>query len=435
MSVMSPSNGFSVLRNRNFAFYLSSRVLGTLAVQMQSVAVGWQVYQMTGSLFDLGLIGLAQFAPFLVLILLAGHTADRYDRRAIIALCQGTQLLCALLLLGFTLSGITAVWPVFAILVLFGSARAFMMPASQAILRNMVPNESFSQAVAYSSSAFHVAVIAGPVLGGLLYVAGPAAVYMTASGLLVLAVILMSLARSAPQAVNKEPATWHTVLEGLRFVMSRPIMLGAISLDLFAVLFGGATALLPAYAHDVLQVGPGALGLLRTAPGAGAAMCSVALAFYPIRRHVGVWMFGGVALFGLSTIVMGLTDVFAVALVALFLLGAGDMVSVYVRHLLVQYETPDAIRGRVSAVNAVFIGASNELGEFESGITAGWFGLVRAILFGGAATLAVTAVWIVKFPVLSRMDKFPHQEKEDAANAEKTELAERAKKAEKARGV
>jgi MFS family permease len=408
MSVMSPSNGFRVLRNRNFAFYLSARILGTLAVQMQSVAIGWQVYQMTGSLFDLGLIGLAQFAPFLVLILLAGHVADRYNRRNIIVACLATQLLCGLLLLAFTYSGATVVWPVFAVLVLFGSARAFMMPATQAVLKNMVPHDSFSEAVALSSSAFHVAVIAGPVLGGLLYLAGPQTVYLVAAALLVASVLLMGLTFAAPQAINTAPATWHTVLEGLRFVWSRPIMLGAISLDLFAVLFGGATALLPAYAHDVLQVGPTGLGFLRTAPGAGAALCSVALAFYPIRRHVGAWMFGGVAVFGLATVALGLTSNLALALVALVLLGAGDMVSVYVRHLLVQFETPDEIRGRVSAVNAVFIGASNELGEFESGITAGWFGLVRAILFGGAATLAVTAVWIVKFPVLSRMDHFPH---------------------------
>lgn len=413
--MMSPSNGFSVLRHRNFSFYLAARVLGTLAVQMQSVAIGWQVYRMTGSLFDLGLIGLAQFAPFLVLILLAGHTADRYDRRWIIILCLVTQLLCGLMLLAFTASGVSVVWPVFAILVLFGSARAFMMPATQAVLRNMVPDEHFSQAVALSSSAFHVAVIAGPVLGGLLYIEGPATVYLAAATLLVLSVILMSMTHSAPQVVNKEPATWHTVLEGLRFVWSRPIMLGAISLDLFAVLFGGATALLPAYAHDVLQVDAVGLGFLRTAPGVGAALCSVALAFYPIRRRVGAWMFGGVAVFGVATLVLGWTASFAVALGALFLLGAGDMVSVYVRHLLVQFETPDEIRGRVSAVNAVFIGASNELGEFESGLTAGWFGLTRAILFGGAATLAVTAIWIFKFPVLSRMDRFPHHGKEATA--------------------
>ena len=415
MSVMSPSNGFSVLRHRNFVFYLAARILGTLAVQIQSVAIGWQVYQITGSLFDLGLIGLAQFAPFLVLILLAGHVADRFNRRTIILLCLLTQGLCALMLLAFTLSGMREVWPVFAILVLFGSARAFMMPATQAVLRNMVPDASFAQAVATSSSAFHVAVIIGPVLGGLLYLAGPATAYQSAIALLLLSVLLMSRTHAAPQAVNTEPATWHTVLEGLRFVWSRPIMLGAISLDLFAVLFGGATALLPAYAHDVLQVGPTGLGWLRTAPGVGAALCSVALAFYPIRRHVGRWMFGGVAVFGAATLVLGLTSHFAVALAALLLLGAGDMVSVYVRHLLVQYETPDAIRGRVSAVNAVFIGASNELGEFESGLTAGWFGLVRAIVFGGVATLAVTAIWIVKFPVLSRMDRFPHHDRETAA--------------------
>jgi MFS family permease len=415
MSALSSSNGFHVLRNRNFSFYLAARVLGTLAVQMQSVAIGWQVYQITGSLFDLGLIGLAQFAPFLVLILLAGHAADRYNRRTIIVVCLAVQLLCAALLLAFTWSGATVVWPVFAVLVLFGSARAFMMPATQAVLKNMVPLASFADAVALSSSAFHVAVIAGPVLGGLLYLAGPDTVYLAAAALLLLSVGLMSLTHAAPQQIDSAPATWHTVLEGLRFVWSRPVMLGAISLDLFAVLFGGATALLPAYAHDVLQVGPTGLGLLRTAPGAGAALCSVALAFYPIRRHVGAWMFGGVAVFGLATVALGLTSSLALALVALVLMGAGDMVSVYVRHLLVQFETPDAIRGRVSAVNAVFIGASNELGEFESGITAGWFGLVRAILFGGAATLAVTALWIVRFPVLSRMDRFPHHAHEEQA--------------------
>jgi MFS family permease len=415
MPLQPTPSGFAVLRNRNFAFYLSARVLGTLAVQMQSVAIGWQVYEITGNLFDLGLIGLAQFAPFLALILFAGHAADRYDRRNIIAICMAVQLLCSLLLLGFTLSGSHVVWPVFAILVLFGSARAFMMPATQALLKNMVPIESFGQAVALSSSSFHVAVITGPVLGGLLYLAGPRTVYLAAAALLLLSVTLMSKTKSAPQAVNTEPATWHTVLEGLRFVRSRPIVLGAISLDLFAVLFGGATALLPAYARDVLHAGPTGLGLLRTAPGAGAALCSVMLALTPIRRHVGAFMFGGVALFGAATLVLGATANFAVALCALFLLGVGDMVSVYIRHLLVQFETPDEIRGRVSAVNSVFIGASNELGEFESGLTAGWFGLVRAIMLGGAATLAVTGIWALAFPVLSRMDRFPHHAKEQAA--------------------
>ncbi len=412
MSLLSSSSGLGVLRNRNLSFYLSARFLGTLAVQMQSVAIGWQVYQITGSLFDLGLIGLAQFAPFLVLILWAGHVADRYDRRKIIVLCMLTQLLVSGLLLAFTASGSRVVWPVFAVLVLFGSARAFMMPASQAVLRNLVPDKDFGQAVALGSSTFHVAVIARPVLGGLLYAFGPTTVYMMSAALLLIATLLMASTTSAPQVRSTAPVSWHTLLEGLRFVRSRPIVLGAISLDLFAVLFGGATALLPAYAHDVLHAGPTALGWLRTAPGAGAALCSIALAFVPLRRHVGAWMFGGVAVFGVATLVLGWTDNFNLALAALFLLGAGDMVSVYVRHLLVQYETPDDIRGRVSAVNAVFIGASNELGEFESGVTAGWFGLTRAILLGGAATLVVTGLWTVLFPVLSKMDRFPHHKKD-----------------------
>ena len=413
----SAANGFSVLKHRNFAFYLSARVLGTLAVQMQHVAIGWHVYALTGNLYDLGLIGLAQFAPFLLLILPAGHVADRYNRRNIIAFCLGAQLLCGLLLLGFTLTGLGIVWPVFLILTLFGSARAFMMPATQAVLVNMVPPEDFSKAVALSSSTFHIAVILGPTLGGLLYFYGATTVFLAASALLVLAVALMCMSKAAPQAVNKEPASWHSVLEGLRFVMSRPVVLGAMSLDLFAVLFGGATALLPALAADVLHVGPSGLGLLRTAPGVGAALCSVALAFFPITRRVGLWMFGGVALFGACTVLLGSTTSFVLALAALLLMGAGDMISVYVRHLLVQYETPDAIRGRVSAVNSVFIGASNELGEFESGVTAGWFGLTRAVVFGGAATLAVTGLWSVLFPVLSRMDRFPHAEREAKAKA------------------
>ncbi|QAU34002.1 MFS transporter [Janthinobacterium sp. 17J80-10] len=411
-------NGLSVLRHRNFALYLAARLLSTVAVQMQSVAIGWQVYALTGNVFDLGLIGLAQFAPFFLLILIAGHVADRYNRRNIIAVSMGVQLLCGLLLLAFTLSGLTVVWPVFAVLVLFGSARAFMMPASQAILINLVPIENFSKAVALNSSTFHVAVILGPTLGGLLYLAGPNVVYAAVIALLIAAVVLMLATRAGAQISHREPATWHSLLDGLRFVWSRPVVLGAISLDLFAVLFGGATALLPAYAHDVLDAGPTALGLLRTAPAAGAALTAIVLAFQPITRGIGRWMFGGVAVFGAGTVVLGLSDSLAVALVALVLMGSGDMVSVYIRHILVQFETPDAIRGRVSAVNAVFIGASNELGEFESGVTAGWFGLTRALLLGGVATLAVTAIWMWRFPVLRTMARFPHASDDEKALAQ-----------------
>ncbi|KYF68313.1 MFS transporter [Sorangium cellulosum] len=411
---MSSNNltGLGVLRHRSFAFYLAARLLSAIAVQVQSVAIGWQVYALTGDVFDLGLIGLAQFAPFFALILFAGQVADRFDRRHIISVGLAAELLCSALLLAFTLSGLRVVWPVFAVLVLFGSARAFMMPAQQAILMNLVPADSFGKAVALSSSSFHVAVIVGPTLGGLLYLAGTTLVYATVAALLLASLVLMGLTRTTGQERRSEPSSWSTVLEGLRFVGSRPAVLGAISLDLFAVLFGGAVALLPAYARDVLHAGPTGLGMLRTAPAVGAALTAGVLAFRPITRHVGRWMFGGVAVFGLATIGLGQTRSVAVALVALVLIGAGDMVSVYIRHILVQFETPDSIRGRVSAVNAVFIGASNELGEFESGLTARWLGLLPAVFLGGSATLAVAALWALGFPMLSRMDRFPHAKRD-----------------------
>jgi MFS family permease len=403
-------SAFDALRHRNYSLFLAARFLATLAVQMQSVAVGWQVYALTNDPLDLGLIGLAQFLPFIVLVLPAGQIADRYDRRLIMALCYGIELICAALLFGFTWVGLTTAWPVFAVLVLLGSARAFALPTSQALTPNLVPRESFGNAVALNSSTFHVATIAGPSIGGLMYIAGPATVYQTVASLLALSVGLMLMIRVPAVARIREPATWHTVLEGLRFVRSRPVVLGAISLDLFAVLFGGATALLPVFARDVLATGPEGLGLLRTAPAVGAGATAVVLAFFPIVHHVGRWMFGGVAVFGLAVIAFGLSTHFAISLAALAILGAGDMVSVYIRHMLVQLETPDEIRGRVSAVSAVFIGASNELGEFESGVTAAWLGLVRSVVIGGAATLAVVGVWMRIFPALRTMDRFPGTE-------------------------
>ncbi|MCL7422953.1 MAG: MFS transporter [Methylobacter sp.] len=405
-------SGFGALRHRNFTLYLSARLLATIAVQMQTVAVGWQIYALSGDVMDLGLVGLSQFAPFAVLILIAGQAADQWDRRWIITLCFVVEMLCGVLLLGFSLSGLEAVWPVFAVMALYGSARAFMMPASQAIVINLVPAERFGNAVALSSSTYHVAVILGPTLGGLLYLAGPQTVYAIVAGLLGLSALLVLLIRTDRKAAaGREPMSWHTLLEGLRFVRAKPIVLGAISLDLFAVLFGGAVALLPVYARDILHIGPHGLGLLRTAPAVGAALTAVVLAWWPISRRVGRWMFGGVALFGAATVVFGLSHNFYLSLLALFLIGAGDMVSVYIRHMLVQLETPDAIRGRVSAVNSVFIGASNELGEFESGLTAAWFGLVPAVVIGGGATLAITLLWIWLFPPLRRIDRFPHAQR------------------------
>ncbi|MEM7363212.1 MAG: MFS transporter [Pseudomonadota bacterium] len=390
-----------------FRYYLGARFLTTVAVQMQSVAIGWQVYAITGDPLDLGLIGLAQFLPFVVLVLPAGQVADRFNRRTILALCYIVEMVCALLLLWFTMAGTREVWPVFAVLVLFGAARAFAMPSSQAITPNLVPRSAFPNAVAINSSSGHIATIGGPALGGVLYVMGPESVYISVSVTLLLSVVLMFLVRLPEMPRSEEPANWHTLMEGIRFVRSRPIVLGAISLDLFAVLFGGAVALLPAYAADVLHIGPEGLGLLRTAPAIGAALIAIVLAFYPISRHVGVWLFGGVVVFGLSIIVFGLSTWFYLSLFALIFMGAGDMVSVYIRHMLVQLETPDHIRGRVSAVNAVFIGASNELGEFESGVTAAWFGLVPAVVFGGSATIAVAGLWIRLFPQLAKSDRLP----------------------------
>jgi MFS family permease len=418
-SLSQPKRPLAALRHPGFAGFLAARFLATFAIQMQTVAVGWQVYTLTHDPLDLGLVGLSQFLPFIPLVLVAGHAADRFNRRKILAICYSIQVVCALSLLAFTLSGLRVVWPVFAVMVMFGIARAFSMPSSQAIVPTLVPIESFGNAVALSSSSFQVATIAGPTLGGILYLSGPDTVYTVVALLLALAAMLMSFAKVQPATVSVpsqsgskplEPAaskSWHAVLEGIRFVRSRPVVLGAISLDLFAVLFGGATALLPAYAHDILHVGPTGLGLLRTAPGVGAALTAVVLAFTPMARHVGRWMFAGVALFGVATVVFGLSQIFLLSLFALLLLGLGDMASVYIRHMLVQLETPDAIRGRVSAVNGVFIGASNELGEFESGLTAAWFGLVPAVVIGGVATILIAALWMRLFPTLRRIDRFP----------------------------
>ena len=402
----------AVLRNRDFTRFIAARFLATLAVQMQTVAVGWQVYEVTRNPLDLGLVGLSQFLPFVLLILPAGHLADSRDRRRILAACFALECLCALLLLAFAARGLDSARPVFAVMVLFGVARAFAMPTGQALLPNLVPRAQFGTAVALNSSTWQVATIAGPSLGGLVYLAGPSVVYGSVAALLAASVLMVLSLRTGgrDEARSVEPPGWQALLSGLRFVRSRRLVLGAISLDLFAVLFGGATALLPVYAADVLHVGPAGLGWLRTAPGIGAALCGVALGVLPISRQVGRWMFGGVIVYGLATLVFGLSTVLWLSLMALVVMGAGDMVSVYVRHLLVQLETPDDIRGRVSAVNAVFIGASNEVGEFESGVTAAWFGTVPAVIVGGFATLLVAGVWWRRFPELSRMDRFPGSE-------------------------
>jgi MFS family permease len=399
-----------LLHHPGFARYLSARLLASVAVQMQTVAVGWQVYAITGKPLDLGLIGLSQFLPFVVLVLPAGHVADRRNRAAIIALCIALEFVCALALLAFTLSGLAVAWPVFAVMVVFGVARAFSMPAGQAIMPNLVPPALFSRAVAVNSSTWQVSTIAGPAIGGLVYLAGPEVVYGTVAGLLAAAFLLIVGVRTEKPARPATPDSWHVLLEGLRFVWNKKVILGAVSLDLFAVLFGGAVALLPAYASDILHVGPDGFGWLRAAPGIGAAIVAIGLAGRPITRHVGAQMFAGVAVFGLATVVFGLSTNYLLSLAALVVIGASDMVSVYIRHMLVQLETPDGIRGRVSAVNAVFIGASNELGEFESGVTAAWWGLKPAVVVGGLASVAIAGLWMRWFPALRQIDRFPAPE-------------------------
>jgi MFS family permease len=417
LSAALTAGGFGLFRRRAFAFYLGARLFSGLAAQMIIIAVGWQVYHLTGRVLDLGFVGLSQFLPFLCLSLFAGHAADRFDRRRIILCCLTVFLVCALLLLWFARRGNGSVLPIFAVLALFGIARAFLMPASQSFLPNIVPLEVLGDAVAINSSAFQLANIVGPSLGGLVYAYGESSsrapggaqwVYGGAAGLLAGAVLMLlwvNTRRGAPQGGIE--FSWGHLLEGLRFTWHRKTVLGAISLDLFAVLFGGASALLPAFTRDVLHSGPEVFGLLRAAPGVGAVAMAIWLALRPITRRVGVYMFGGVAIFGVATMIFGLTQRVWVALAALSLMGAGDMVSVYVRGLLVQLETPDAIRGRVSAVSSIAIGASNELGEFESGTTAAMFGLVPAIVLGGVVTLAVAVLWAkVFFPMLWRLQTF-----------------------------
>lgn len=396
----------AALRYRDYTVYAAARFFATLCWMMLDVAVGWQVYALTRNTLDLGFVGLAQFLPFVLLVLPAGHVADRADRRLVLLVAYFVAAAAVGVLVWFTLSGAHAVWPVFGAMALSGAARAFWMPTSQAMTPNLVPPEAFQNAVAMNSMLLQIGVIAGPSLGGVLYLLGPAVVYGTSLGLLLLILLLISMIRPFRAAAPAKAFTLSDLLEGIRFVLHKRAVLGAISLDLFAVLFGGATALLPVYASDVLHIGPAGLGVLRTAPGVGAAVTAVFLAFNPIERHAGRWMFGGVGAFGVATVVFGFSRAFWLSLPALAVLGAGDMLSVYIRHVLVQLETPDEIRGRVSAVNSMFIGASNELGEFESGVTARWFGPVPAVIIGGVATLLVVASYLKAFPELRLLDKF-----------------------------
>lgn len=391
-------------RHKPFMAFWLARVFTASGFQMLTVAIGWHLYQLTGSVLDLGLVGLAEFLPRLLFMLHAGHVADRFERRKIAAACQAVQALVAVaLLLGSGTDSISREL-IFALAFLLGLARTFEMPATQALLPNVVPVELFPRAVAASASAMQAATIIAPALGGLLYALGAQWVYGPTVLLYVLACSLMLGLSASGQVLRKEPATLDTLLAGIRFIRSKPDVLGSISLDLFAVLLGGATALLPVFAKDILLTGPWGLGLLRSAPAVGALLMSLWLARFPIERRTGPIMFSSVAVFGVATIAFGLSTSFWFSLVVLVVLGAADMISMVIRGALVQLDTPDAMRGRVSAVNGLFIGASNQLGEFESGLTAHWFGTVPAVLIGGVGTLLVTGTWIKLFPTLARRD-------------------------------
>ncbi|GAC1035002.1 MFS transporter [Pseudomonas sp. No.21] len=391
--------------HRPFLAFWLARVCTASGFQMLTVAIGWHLYALTGSVLDLGLVGLAEFLPRVLFMLHTGHVADRYDRRRVAALCQTAQgLIAAALAFGSATDNVSREM-IFLLAFALGAARAFEMPATQALLPNIVPAQLFPRAVAAAASAMQAATIVAPALGGLLYAVGSLWVYGPVTVLYGLACCLMLSLSSRQQVLRKEPASLDSLLAGIRFIRSRPDILGAISLDLFAVLLGGATALLPVFAKDILLTGPWGLGLLRSAPAVGALAMSFWLARFPIERNVGRIMFTAVGVFGVATIAFGLSTSFWFSLAVLAVLGAADMISMVIRGAFVQLHTPDEMRGRVSAVNGLFIGASNQLGEFESGVTAAWFGTVPAVVMGGVGTLLITGLWIRLFPTLANRDR------------------------------
>lgn len=402
---MSDSAPQLLRHHRPFLAFWLARVFTASGFQMLTVAIGWHLYQLTGNVLDLGLVGLVEFAPRVLFMLHTGHVADRYDRRKVAALCQSLQGLIALALaLGSATDNVTREL-IFALAFLLGATRSFEMPATQALLPNLVPAGLFPRAVAASASATQSATIVAPAVGGFLYAFGSIWVYGPTVALYAIACVLTLSLQARGQVAQRGRASIESLLAGIRFIRSRPDILGAISLDLFAVLLGGATALLPVFAKDILLTGPLGLGLLRSAPAVGALLMSLWLARFPFERNVGRTMFTAVGVFGVATIAFGLSTSFWFSLAVLVVLGAADMISMVIRGAFVQLETPDEMRGRVSAVNGLFIGASNQLGEFESGVTAHWFGTVPAVVLGGVGTLVVTGVWIKLFPTLAKRDR------------------------------
>lgn len=396
--------GRAALAYADFKAYLAARFCIVIALEMQSVAVGWQVYEITRRPLDLGLIGLAQFLPGFALFLPAGHAVDHFDRRKVLISCYAGSAVCSGLLLAIALFGARSVHPIYGVVFLLGAIRAFSFPASRALLPQLLPQEHFSNAVAWHSSIFQAGTILGPACGGLLYAffRGAAGVYAVAMVVALGASLATHQIRAQERARPREPVSLATVLAGFHYIWEHKLILGSISLDLFAVLLGGAVALLPVYAREILHTGPWGLGLLRSAPGIGAGIMAILIAHRPLKGHAGLTMLWCVAGFGVATIIFGLSRNLWLSLISLVLVGATDMVSVIIRAILIQLGTPDEMRGRVNAVDMLFIGASNQLGEFESGVTAHWFGTVPAVVLGGVGTLVVILIWAWKFPELRR---------------------------------
>jgi MFS family permease len=395
-----------IWRNPSFRHFASSRVLSAAAFQATSVSVGWLLYDRTHNAFDLGLVGLCQFLPMMVLTFLVGHVADRFDRRRIGLICQIVEATVLLLVAAGVGMGWLTVGEIFTAVAFLGAAQAFERPTMAALLPSAVSTTVLPQAIAGSSSVGQTAMIVGPSLGGLLYGLAPVAPFLFAAFCFAAASLNVVRIRIVEVPARREPVSLKSVFAGVSFIWSRPIMLGTISLDLFAVLLGGATALLPIYARDILHAGPWGLGLLRSAPAVGALMMSLILTRSPLSRKVGMKMFYAVAVFGLGTLVFALSTNIILSVVSLFVIGAADNVSVVVRSSLVQLLTPDPMRGRVNAVNSLFIGTSNQLGEFESGTLAGFLGAVPAAVIGGAGTILVVLVWMRLFPALRDADRF-----------------------------
>ena len=396
----------SLMQQKPFLLLCVARMASTVGYQMLAVTIGWEIYAITGSAFDLGLVGLIQFVPAVVLTLPVGHIADRYDRRLIVRVAQTVYASAALMLTAALIAGVLSRDLLFAAVFMVGCARAFELPTSHSLMPMLVPERLLPRAVAAWTSANQFAIISGPAAGGLLYAVSPTLVSGICFFFFATAISLVSLVKTGRPAAPREAPTFASVLAGFDYIRSRRTLLGVITLDLFVVILGGATALLPIYARDILATGPTGLGLLRSAPAVGAFLTTLLLSRHPIQHHVGYKMFFVVAIYGVATIAFSLSTYFPLSLLTLAVLGASDSISVVIRFSLVQLETPDQMRGRVNAINYLFVGSSNTLGEFESGAVAAWLGAVPSAFIGGLGSLLVAGIWMVLFPGLRRIDRF-----------------------------